>query len=74
MGGRECAGCQRAGRKRACLAPPGRALLSRAGALIIRAMGRLGDGLRGAAAACAAADRWLAAQLSEAAPANDGRR
>jgi hypothetical protein len=40
----------------------------RMGALIVRALGRLGDGLRTAAAACAAADRWLAARLPEAAP------
>ena len=38
------------------------------GALIIRTLGRLGTGLRAAAAACAAADRWLAAQLPDAAP------
>jgi hypothetical protein len=40
----------------------------RIGALIIRALGLLGNGLRSAAAACAAADRWLAGQLPEAAP------
>jgi hypothetical protein len=40
----------------------------RIGALIIRALGLLGRGLCRAAAACAAADRWLAGQLPEAAP------
>jgi hypothetical protein len=40
----------------------------RIGALIIRAPGALGTGLRTAAAACVAADRWLAGQLPDAVP------
>ena len=57
-------------RVRAPLSGGGNAPLrpGRIGAVLIRALGRLGDGLRTAAAACAAADRWLAGQLPDAAP------
>lgn len=40
----------------------------RVGPLATRTLGTLGTGLRSAAAACAAADRWLAGYLPNAAP------
>jgi hypothetical protein len=56
-------------RLRASLSGGGNAPLrpGRIGAVIIRAPRRLGDGLRTAVAALAAADRWLAGQLPDAA-------